>query len=62
VSYWVDKATFVIREGRRQPVSTVQLETYDAGKVKELLASTAEKLSQDMTRYKRGLDSIPTII
>jgi tetratricopeptide (TPR) repeat protein len=55
VSYWVDKATFVIREGRRQPVSSVQLEIYDANGAKALIQSTNETLGQEMDRYRRGL-------
>jgi tetratricopeptide (TPR) repeat protein len=55
VNYWVDKSTFVIRDGRRQAVSTVQMETYDAEGVKRLLRSTSELQAQEMTRHERGL-------
>src|SRR5207302_8713787 len=59
VSYWVDKATFVIRDGRRQPVSSLQLEIYDANGVKGLIKSTNDTLAQEMDRYRRGLSINP---
>ncbi len=55
VGYWVDKATFVVRDGRRKPVSSLQLETYDAAGVQQLLKSTAESQAQEMTRHEKGL-------
>ncbi len=59
VSYWIDKATFVVREGRRRAVSSLQLETYDAEAVKQLLKSTAEVQAREMTRYELGLKLNP---
>jgi tetratricopeptide (TPR) repeat protein len=55
VSYWVDKASFVVRDGRRQAVSSLQLEKYDAAAVKQLLATTAEAQATQMRQYERGL-------
>jgi tetratricopeptide (TPR) repeat protein len=55
INYWVDKSTFVIRDGRRQPVSTVQMETYDADGIKRLMRATSETQAQEMTRHERGL-------
>jgi tetratricopeptide (TPR) repeat protein len=55
VSYWVDKATFVIREGRRRAVSNVQLETYTATRSREFMAEISRQQAQEMTRYEHGL-------
>jgi tetratricopeptide (TPR) repeat protein len=59
VSYWVDKASYVMREGHRQAVSSAQLEPYDAAAIQRLLKSNSETYAQEVSQYVRGLKINP---
>ncbi|MGH2345317.1 MAG: tetratricopeptide repeat protein, partial [Chloroflexota bacterium] len=59
VNYWVDKATFLIRDGRRQAVSNVQLETYDKAGIQRLLADANEDSSREAARYEHTMRANP---
>jgi tetratricopeptide (TPR) repeat protein len=59
VNYWVDKATFLIRDGRRQAVSNVQLETYDKSGIQQLLADANHESSREAARCEHTMRANP---
>ncbi len=59
VNYWVDKATFLIRDGRRQGVSNVHLEKYDKAGVQRMLADTNDEFSREAGRYEHTMRANP---
>lgn len=55
LDYWVDKATFVIRDQRRQAVSHHQGETFDAAGVAKIVELTRDGLAQESRRHLNAL-------
>jgi len=55
VNFWVDKATFIIRNQRRQAISTEQFETYTPSTLVRLVESIGETRSRETSRYAHGL-------
>jgi tetratricopeptide (TPR) repeat protein len=59
LNYWVDKATFLIRDGRRQGVSNVHLERYDKAGVQRMLADSNDEFSREAGRYEHTMRANP---
>jgi tetratricopeptide (TPR) repeat protein len=59
INYWVDKATFLIRDGRRQGVSNVHLEQYDKAGVQRMLADSNDEFSREAGRYEHTMRANP---
>ncbi|HVC82260.1 MAG TPA: tetratricopeptide repeat protein [Chloroflexota bacterium] len=55
VNYWVDKATFLIRDGRRQAVSNTQLEIYDTAGIQHMLKEANEDFARESSRYEHSM-------
>ncbi|HVA92692.1 MAG TPA: tetratricopeptide repeat protein [Chloroflexota bacterium] len=55
VNYWVDKATFLIRDGRRQAVSNTQLETYDGAGIQRMIKEANEDFARESARYEHSM-------
>lgn len=55
VNYWVDKATFLIRDGRRQAVSNTQVEIYDMAGIQRMLQEANEDFARESARYEQSM-------
>jgi len=55
VNYWVDKATFLIRDGRRQAVSNTQVEIYDGAGIQRMLKEANEDFARESARYEHSM-------
>jgi Flp pilus assembly protein TadD len=55
LDYWIDKATFVIRDQRRQAVSHHQGETFDAAGVARMVDLIRDGLAQESSRHLNAL-------
>lgn len=55
VNFWLNKATFVIRDQRRQAVSSVQMDTYDGKAIRRLIDHTQGGIASEALRYDQGM-------